>query len=394
MDKETKIKLIDENSGNRVHKKLEEISKQKTSVDEDKHKLNNLFVPFAICMIIGIWIGFLLSSYGFNGSMFVYYNQDTSESSNSSKGAKNSKSSKSKKSSSNSVKAKSSKSSKSKTSKNSKSKDSDSQSTDGDEKHGYINNSIGNTVSNILNGGFLAEEDEWIYYIDSDVSNNLYRKNYNNLNVETVFDVPISAINILKNKVYAKQTNLSYLMIQKEIDKNILSVSSIGCDYISVFSDYIITSDNNGIYYMTQNSDIDYKDAIYTGEITSSAVYDNIIYFVQYDSLYQIDIKGNNKKLIKENISTFTVGDFGLYYISNNKLYINGNDSPLFGISLSSLNIHDGVIYFGNLNDGNKLYSINLDGSNLQKLSDVKADKICVTDHQIAVKSDDRVILL
>ncbi len=394
MDKETKIKLIDENSENRVYKKLEEISKQKTSVDQDKPKLNNLFVPLAVCMIIGIWIGFLLSSYGFNGSMFVYYNQDTSKSSNSSKGTKNSKSSKSKKSNSGSTKTKSSKSSKSKTSKNSKSKDSAGQSIDDDEKHDYVNNSIGNTVSNILNGGFLAEEDEWIYYIDSDVSNNLYRKNYNNLDIETIFDVPISAINILKNKVYAKQTNLSYLMIQKEIDKNILSVSSIGCDYISAFSDYIITSDNNGIYYMTQNSDIDYKDAIYTGEMTSSAVYDNTIYFVQYNSLYQMDIKGNNKKLIKENISAFTVGDFGLYYVSDNKLYINGNDSPLFGISLCSLNIHDNIIYFGNLNDGNKLYSINLDGSNLQKLSDVKADKICVTDHQIAVKSYDRVILL
>ena len=60
MDKETKIKLIDENSENRVYKKLEEISKQKTSVDQDKPKLNNLFVPLAVCMIIGIWIGFLL----------------------------------------------------------------------------------------------------------------------------------------------------------------------------------------------------------------------------------------------------------------------------------------------------------------------------------------------
>ena len=61
---------------------------------------------------------------------------------------------------------------------------------------------------------------------------------------------------------------------------------------------------------------------------------------------------------------------------------------------MNVINIYNDAIYFGNADDSGKLYSMNLDGTQVKKLSDFYAEKICVTPHKIAIKTESGQIIL
>lgn len=249
----------------------------------------------------------------------------------------------------------------------------------------YQNNIYGNSVSNVLNGNFLAEEDNWFYYIDYADSNYVYRTNILNQTTELILSIPCKEINILKGKLYAISVNPNNKLIVYDIQTNDYNEISVNENCLNSSDDYIISCDENGIYKNFIDDINKTRTKIYDGDVEKCTLYNEIIYFIESNNLYSIDLDGNNKILIKENVQNFAITDSQIYYITNNQLYSLDDEESLYNIYLNAVNIYNDTIYFRNENDDGKLYSINMTTSEITKLSNEIAEKICVTKHKIAI---------
>ena len=259
----------------------------------------------------------------------------------------------------------------------------------------YHSNKFGNSVSNVLNGNLISEEDDWFYYIDYNDSCFVYRTNLKSGETERVLDVACDEICVFKNKLYAKckeidKCLMTYDFFKKQYSNNV----SAGDRFISVGSGCIISCDNSNIYKSYDDYMGSFEEVIYSGNITKCAMHNDSVYFIDSGNLFSIDISGENQKLIKENVQTFSTDNSKIYYLSNNNLYSLDDDALMSDISMNVINIYNGTIYFSNADDGGKLYSMNLDGTQIKKLSDFCAEKICVTPHKIAIRTESRQIIL
>ena len=260
----------------------------------------------------------------------------------------------------------------------------------------YHSNKSGNSVSNVLNGNLISEEDDWFYYIDYNDSCFIYRTNLKSGETERVLDVACDEICVFKNKLYARckeidKCLMTYDFFKKQYSNNVAA----GDRFISVGSGCIISCDDSNIYKSYDNDMGSFeKIIIYSGNITKCAMHNDSVYFIESGNLFLMDIDGENQKLLKENVQTFSIENSKIYYLSNNKLYSLDDDVLVSDISMNVINIYNGVVYFSNADDAGKLYSMNLDGAQIKKLSDFCAEKICVTPHKIAIKTEsDQVIL-
>ena len=253
----------------------------------------------------------------------------------------------------------------------------------------YHSNKFGNSVSNILNGNFISEEDDWFYYIDYNDSCFVYRTNLKSGETECVFDVPCCEICVFGNKLYAKCKEFDgCLMTFDFFKKQHGNDVPAGDFFISVSPECVISCDNFNIYKSYDNGMQTPKTIIYSGDITMCAVHNASVYFIESGNLYIMGINGENPTLLKEDVQTFSADNSKIYYLSGNKLYSLDDDVLVSDISMSAINIYDGVVYFSNADDGKKLYSMNIDGAQVKKLSDFCAEKICITAHKIAIKTE------
>lgn len=351
-------------------------------------------ICFTIVLMIGFWAGVFLNSPQDNVSVLSYNSNQSESESQSQNKATTQKSSK--KSSSSSSKSSSSKKDKSSSSSSSKAKKAASSSGDSSEPsdESFIPevippDAIGNTPSNILNGGFMAVHDGWIYTEGINHNHYLYKQQSINDSPEQITDQAVGCIGIVGNTLYTRLGNRDYQLTQMDLDGNVNQQWIVGNDSINVFSDHIITSDPYGVYFINQDG---IAAQIYAGRISQCCAYEDRVYFIENGNLCSIDESGNDLTIHAENVQQYSVSDNGLYYISQNELFSADTNEPLENIPhLCSLNVNDGVIYFGNLDDGAKLYSVPVSGGEPSKLSDQPAKAICVMDGVIATKWGDDV---
>lgn len=409
MNNKSKIELKNKNSNNNVINILEKISKGNSpKTNYNNFKNLNKILMCAICVLVGICITPTLIQKP-SKNVFVRYNSSDSPNTNDKEKTVKNKSNKKDKSAkklnhekSNHQKLKSKKPKNKTKPKNAfklnKSKEktiSKCQNTDVPYLNNltYQNNIYGNSVSNVLNGNFLAEEDNWFYYIDYNDSNYVYRTNILDGKTDLILHIPCKEINVLNGKLYAISSEFDNELIIYDLQTNQYQKATVNENYLNLSCDYAISCDENGIYKTFLYDTNKIGKEIYSGDIDKCALYNQTIYFIESDNLYSIDIDGNNKILIKENVQNFAISNSEIYYVFNNKLYSLDTEEPLYDILLSAINIYDNTIYFSNENDDGKLYSINITTSEIQKLSDNIVEKICVTKNKIAVITPDHQII-
>lgn len=398
MNNNAKIKLKNSNSNKNVINTLEKMSTGNvTKINYNSFKPLSNFLICAICVLIGICITpTLLQKHDKN--VFVKYGNSDSQGTNSKdKTVKSNFKNKNKNIKELDHKKPKSKKLKSKLDNNHKVNNKIHKSKENvtDNKQDinmsetnrstYQGNFYGNSMSNVLNGNFLAEENNSIFYIDYNDSNYVYRIDIFTGQTDLILDIPCKEICILNGKLYAISSYFGNELIIYDIQTNEYKKTNVGEKCLSLSCEYIIFCDKNGIYKNSMLDESKLTKEIYSGDINTCALYDQTIYFIEHNNLYSIDLDGNNKILIKENVQTFAINNSQIYYVSNNQLYSTNSDEPIYDVLLSSINIYNNTIYFSNENDGGKLYSINITTSEIQKLSDDIAEQICVTEHKIAI---------
>lgn len=197
----------------------------------------------------------------------------------------------------------------------------------------------GNTPGNILSGGYLAEDNGWIYHSIFDGSDCFYKERTDGSEKQKLDDQDVCDINVNGEWIY-------YSVVSKGIYK--IKTDGSSKELIRSFK----ISPNNLIYY------------------------DGCLYFTEDLIPYKISLDTNKISHISDQrFQDMVIIDNWIYYISYNKnklkrCTIDGTDfQTLSPHSVDAYTIKDGNIYFQD-GDDYCLYRMTMDGSNITKLKD------------------------
>jgi len=223
---------------------------------------------------------------------------------------------------------------------------------------------IGNTAGNIYNGGLFSEQDGNIYFSNGNDDGSLYVTDANLVDFKKISDDKAVYINVDENYIYYVRANNT----RQDSYKNILLYN------------------NTGIYRIHQNGSniksISYNPAAYL------ILKGNNLYYQKYDVekglfLHQNSTEGTDERLlIEEAVIPAIIIDDALYYAGLSQ------DHNFNQYDLSSYNgrtfyeggflyptIHDGYLYYMNVEDNYKIYRMRFDGSS----PEIVVNKRCAT---------------
>lgn len=204
-------------------------------------------------------------------------------------------------------------------------------------------NTRGNTIGNIANGGFVAQQGKWIYYRNTTIDCKLYKIKTDDTGETLLNDDKSKYINVIGEWVY-----------------------------------YVNESDGGKIYRIkTDGKD---RTRLNTDKSNALNVLDGWIYYVnQTDNkkLYRITTDGKNRTKINDSKSAYPIVMNGwIYYINESKdkevskVKTDGSGGMILcgKGGASCLNLSGGTLYFNN--DWGSLFRVGTDGSSYKMLSD------------------------
>ncbi len=255
------------------------------------------------------------------------------------------------------------------------------------QKNDTISNlDTSNTISNLNNAGIAAQQGDWIYYIyKKDNNYSLYKKKMDNSSETKICDDCSLSINVVGDYIYYINHSNIYKIKTDGTDKK--QICQEKASRIYVVDDFICyqNMDDMKIYILNLTDNETYKLCDDTVEYGKFIVNEDCIYYSS-NGLNKIKIDGSNKtKLTTYDCNFPTIVDNFIYYLSDDKIYkmnLDGsNTQEIFnGHVLAWLNITNNHIYFSDINNGG-IYRLNLDGSEKKKISDDFAFKINIVDN-------------
>ena len=215
------------------------------------------------------------------------------------------------------------------------------------------NKRVGNSNSNIANGGWIDEENGWLYY---SLKDGLYKCKEDGTQKEKLLDDRggVYSINVIDDWIYFRSFG-------------IYKVKTDGTGYTQITAE----DERGGVHFV--------GDKIYNG------------------IEYRMDFDGSNKEHIYDKNSasgyTMNIAEGWIYYYdtdlvsSDDKIYkmrLDGSDKQAIFDGRTDHMIVDGDwIYFSNNNDGKRLYKMKTDGTESQVLVDTGVTTILVCDEWV-----------
>lgn len=238
-----------------------------------------------------------------------------------------------------------------------------------------IFNTEGNTIGNIINGGYSVEKGKYIYYAApsedmNKVNINRIEKGKNNSTVIFQGDYDIRSLNVKNNKIY----------------------------FVNIKNESISHSDtlNNQIYCMN----LDGKDAKvindneFSNDFLEIYVVKNRIYYVGTDNnVYSMDLNGGNRELeVESNTGFLAINDKYIVYNKSkedNDTYVTfikplGKDDEREVVANSLINIpifYNNYIYY--IDEKNEISRISLSGGSPEKIYSGSAYNMNIYDDNI-----------
>lgn len=280
-------------------------------------------------------------------------------------------------------------------------------------------NTFGNTSGNQANGGLVAVQGEWVYFLLKDFpyeySNLICKRNIDETE-ETYWRTNADFnLNVVGNWIYYYDIN-SFRMCKEQTngDGNYEEISNIDLGIDSqVVGDWIYYNSENrdGFYKIRTDGKrkkrIMKKDSCYLFYVDSKKIFFTS-HFMSADSqgLYSVDINGKGKTLLVPanigDIACLNVDEDWVYYINFSSIPDNknlgvwkvrkdGTEKTKITEDIGTINVADGWVYYANSNDNNSLYKIRTDGTEKTKLHSDTTDQINIAGEWIyypIMKSD------
>ena len=266
----------------------------------------------------------------------------------------------------------------------------------------FVSGETGNSIGNIRNYGYAAENDGWIYYLSPNEDSTeigIFKIRNNGENKKQLFmsEMDIVSINVYDGYVYFIASALESTLDNDELDNKIYRMKTDGTE-LEILNDNELNNEcyeiyvlNNSIYYIGVNAEIckmdlnganktvvaDYGTG-YLGITNEYIIYNSPVNIEKEEYVtYIMNIDGTDAKPIIEGKRIYSVnieGDYIYYSDEAKKLYrtqIGSNTEELLygNIETYNLNTNDGYAYYLNYIDaegGNYtvgLFRVNLDGS-------------------------------
>ncbi len=240
-------------------------------------------------------------------------------------------------------------------------------------------------LANNKNGGYLDQDEEWIYYCNPLEKNMGIFKIKKDLSQRIkLFDNKVSNINVYDNWVFFSEKSTIYKMKKDGSErKKLISIDSEKSIYeMHVHNDWIYYTDDlpyGSLYKATIEGSGNVKLAR-NSPLYINVLDDCIYYAGEYSTgehgIYKIDLDGDNTiKISNEDVESLNVYDDCLYFtnsVDRLGLYEMSKDGKTKKIisneKVSYLNIIKNWIYYVNISDSNTLYKIRTDGTGKEKI--------------------------
>jgi hypothetical protein len=252
-------------------------------------------------------------------------------------------------------------------------------------------------LNNALTNGYVAKCDNWIYFVNQNKRNKLYRIKDDLTDLQKIgSDSAVSSINIIAPYIFYEGGLVEFVMKSKLDGSNPQPIPAPGMSYQVIRSEYPFQILNNEIYYANSyfppNTYKLYKVSTQGTNLTSLNttgvqnfcinLYNNKLYYIEYngsvDIIYTCNLDGSGKvEVYRNNI----VHALGIY--DNLMFFVDGGN--LSSMDLNNLghiqvlpiqvyneiyNVANYNIFFSNAADSYKLYKSDINGNSLSKMSD------------------------
>ena len=246
--------------------------------------------------------------------------------------------------------------------------------------NGEIPYGMGNSSSNILNGGFIIRDSEYIYYINRENgSGKIYRNKINGAEDRLLSSNTAEYLNVYGEYIYYVSNGSIYRIRKDGSEEKLIKEAS--ASYMTVCNDFIYYFDKSKLgIYKVKIDGTSYSSVAYGGKWRLDSQFiisGEWIYYTNYEdksSIYKIKIDGTGKeKLNNIPCSQMSVIGSSIYYVSSGNLYkisIDGsNNSLIYSGNIANINGYSNHIYYIDNNDNETLYKMSLDGSYRVKLT-------------------------
>jgi tetratricopeptide (TPR) repeat protein len=239
----------------------------------------------------------------------------------------------------------------------------------------------GNTPGNTVNTGIIAQQGDWIYYMDNE-DFVLHKIRTDGTGRTRLCGDQSACLNVTGDVIYYRNYSDGGALYKIHTDgSGREKITSDSCYYVNVVNGWIYYynySDDGRLYKIrTDGTDRTRLNNDYSFFVT---VIDDWIYYTDIYDVFKIRTDGTQltRIIASDSICYGLVmdGDW-LYFINNEehgnicKVHTDGSRrTTLTGDHSHYFNIADGWIYFSNYSDGEKLYKVRTDGTGQTKLTD------------------------
>jgi hypothetical protein len=255
-----------------------------------------------------------------------------------------------------------------------------------DDEQAFGEESRGNTVGNIMNGGIATQSDGWVYYVDNSSGGEIHKMRTDGTEHVKIGGNAYGGLNVVDGWVYYINNDDKHIYKMKAdgTEREELNDEANGM-YIDVVDGWIYCTqsgwgepeDSDGIYKMrvdgTEYTQL--SDHVFISNNGGFNVVGGWIYYTNDDDIiHKIRTDGTgHKKLIDENSGKFNVVDGWIYYINNAdgdtiyKMRTDGSERAKLNDDWSqTLNVVDGWVYY----DASAIYKMKTDGMERTMLCD------------------------
>lgn len=261
----------------------------------------------------------------------------------------------------------------------------------------------GNTMGNLQNGGLVAENDDYVYYVAINKKKNMTfvrRSKTDEKDVKTITEGNVGFINVMPKVIYFtdKENHLCKIELEGN-QKDLVQKVAIGTkyNYTLVVGDWIYYSDEQfKLHRIRPNGSK--NTSLSEGKFKSIQAAEDIIYGLnETGNIVYIKGNGENEKVTEVKAKEFVVYNKDwIYYLDDEAIYMASTEDfsteKVKDVKASCLNIFEDKIYYFD-KDAKKVYSMDLDGENVEEVVEFNTSAIFVTKSSIFLKSaDDELI--
>ncbi|MFL0245370.1 DUF5050 domain-containing protein [Candidatus Clostridium stratigraminis] len=261
---------------------------------------------------------------------------------------------------------------------------------------GTTPNTEGNSLGNLLNGGYFAKQGKWIYFTIPPATYKFHPIYRVMIDGETGLKAitkegNFRCINVIGEWVYYIDDKTGPYIFRTKTDGSLTEmVATFPAFRMLIKDDFIYYSSPEGIYKLKLNSPKGDNGTLITNRQVYAyiSIYNNLIFTSTYEQtanlsndtvtvthLYSTNLDGSNfKKLSNDFIVNFVIYKDYIFYVNLNdqKLYrmnLNGsNKITLFPYTIQSFNISNDNIYFTG-KEQNNIYRSDLNGKGITKIT-------------------------